>query len=287
MNQYYRQKDPSEALLLKAMEYDRLGDVYNAVKLYKRVIKMAPDWSAPFSFLSRIYKVRKEWQTSLHYSQKAVEHNPFDEQSWKHLGLAATALRKWEVAKDAWRQLGYQLLASKAMPALSPELITVRLNPKEHPEIVIAQRVDPVRARIISIPQPSSMRGYRDLILIDSEPSGHHYLDGQRYPIFDELQYIRPSLNYTFSVILNTLERSDIDLLQQLCLKSSIGFDNWTKAYRLAASGTDILDNNYIEDELPQQYVVALAAESDKEVINVLENWRVIALKQYEQLKRY
>ena len=73
------QKDLAEILFLQAAEYDRQGDIYNAVKLYKRIIKMAPDWSAPFSYLSLIYKCRNEWRPSLHYSQKAIENNPFDE----------------------------------------------------------------------------------------------------------------------------------------------------------------------------------------------------------------
>ena len=89
-----RPKDIAETMLLQALAYDQKGDVYNAVKLYKKVIRLSPDWSAPFSFLSLIYKKRCEWRPSLHYSQKAIENNPFDEKAWYNLAIAATALKK-------------------------------------------------------------------------------------------------------------------------------------------------------------------------------------------------
>ena len=37
------------------------------------------------------------------------ENNPFDETAWHNLGIAATALKRWEIAKKAWHQLGFKL----------------------------------------------------------------------------------------------------------------------------------------------------------------------------------
>jgi hypothetical protein len=61
------QNDAAEQLYRLVVEYDRRGDVYNAVKLCKRLARMAPDWSVPFAFLSRTYRSRMEWKPTLHY----------------------------------------------------------------------------------------------------------------------------------------------------------------------------------------------------------------------------
>ena len=148
--------DAAEQLYRLVVEYDRRGDVYNAVKLCKRLARMAPDWSAPFAFLSRTYRSRMEWKPTFHYCLKAVEHNAFDENLWETLGIAATALGEWETARYAWNQLGFHFKPSAEALHLDLGIMPIRLNPSTMPEIVAARRIDPVRCVIESIPQPSS-----------------------------------------------------------------------------------------------------------------------------------
>ena len=291
MERYYGQNDASEHLLLQALAYDRAGDVYNAVKLYKRVIRMAPDWSVPFSFLSLIYKQRNEWQTSLHYSQKAIENNPFDEMAWENLGIAATALKRWELAKNAWHQLGFKLSKYKDTPALNPSPIIVRLNPKTKPEVVLAQRIDPVRARIQSVPQPSSMHGFQDLILFDNKPNGFHYIENKKFPVFDELEMIRPSLYFTFAVELLTDSMHDVLTLEKLCHEANLGFDNWSNAYRMTQNtklkNIESYDISAFPIEDNDQFLVAMGAERDSDVLEILKAWAVISLKEYGKIQRF
>ena len=112
MSSQNTQNDSAEQLYRLVVEYDRRGDVYNAVKLCKRLARMAPDWSVPFAFLSRTYRSRMEWKPTFHYCLRAVEHNAFDENLWETLGIAATALGEWETARYAWNQLGHHFKPS-------------------------------------------------------------------------------------------------------------------------------------------------------------------------------
>lgn len=291
MERYYRHNDASEHLFLQALAYDRAGDVYNAVKLYKRVMKMAPDWSAPCSFLGKIYKNRNEWRPSLHYSQKAIEHNPFDETAWYNLGIAATALKKWNLAKSAWKQLGYRLIPSKKIPSINPVPIIIRLNPKSSPELVLAQRIDPVRAYIQSVPQPSSMHGFKDLLLFDTEPSGYHYISGKKFPVYDELEMIRPSLHYTFAIELMTDSLEDVLTLEKLCHDAMLGFDNWSNAYRMTHNPNKRTSETFQVSVLPEgtnnNFIVAIGAERNSEVEEVIKAWEIISLKKTGKIQRF
>ena len=56
-----------EQLYKEACRYDELGDTYNAVKLFKTIIKLDPSWAAPFLALGRIYFKRREWKPCFHY----------------------------------------------------------------------------------------------------------------------------------------------------------------------------------------------------------------------------
>lgn len=289
MERHYNQNDASEHLLLQAIAYDRAGDVYNAVKLYKRVTRMAPDWSAPFSFLSLIYKKRNEWQPSLHYSQKAIENNPFDETAWQNLGIAATALKRWELAKKAWYQLGFKISNNKKTPQLNPSPIIIRLNPNTKPEVVLGKRIDPVRAQIQSVPQPSSRHGFQDLVLFDSSPNGFHYIGNKKFPIFDELEVIRPSLFFTYAVELLTDSMKDVLVLEKLCHEAQLGFDNWSNAYRMTKNSR--MAESYDISAFPitekKQFLVAIGAKKNSEVMEILQAWKVISLKNFGKIQRF
>lgn len=281
--------DDIEQLFLLAWEYDRHGDVYNAVKLYKRVIKLAPDWSAPFSFLSLIYKNRNEWKSALHYSLKAIEHNPFDETAWQNVGIAATALKKWKMARGAWNQLGFAFQETDKAIHQNLGMTPVRLHPLSKPEIIWAKRIDPVRATIESIPQPSSGRNFKDLILLDSRTSGYHLNGKSKMDVFDELEVIRPSLFKTYTLLLHTSSLGDVRKLERLCQEANLGFDNWSKATRIFLKPSANQLPEYFNEDIVQNFeretfLIALAAKADKPVLAVLKSWKIISLKDYSDL---
>jgi len=288
----HREQQPNEVeqLYLEALKYDFRGDVYNAVKVCKRIIRLEPDWSAPFSFLSLFYKYRNEWRTSMHYSQKAVENNPFDEAAWQNLGIAATALQKWELARIAWNRLGFQFEKRDQAIQMNLGLIPVRINPSTNPEIIWATRIDTARAVIESIPQPASDRRFKDIILVDGDHKGYRIAKNKKLPVYDELQLLKFSPHRTFVTLLQTSCPEEVNVLDKLCFKAGLGFDNWSKANRIFVNRLDeklpeYFDEEFIENFDRESYLVAIAALKKQEVMKVLKAWRVITLKRFTQVK--
>jgi len=284
--------DAAEQLYRLVVEYDRRGDVYNAVKLCKRLVRMAPDWSVPFAFLSRTYRSRMEWKPTLHYCLKAVDHNPFDEILWETLGIAATALGEWETARYAWNQIGFHFKPSAEALHLDLGIVPVRLNPTTQPEIVAARRIDPVRCVIESIPQPSSERRYKDLILVENRPNpnGYFTLKNKKLDIHDELQLLKSSTWQSFSVLLRTSSTADVDTLANLCLSADLGFDNWSHATRffqpnLHPNVQQYFDQTIFGKQERDVFLVAMAAKKLTDVEKVLETWRVITLQEFGSLE--
>lgn len=278
--------DAAEQLYRLVVEYDRRGDVYNAVKLCKRLARLAPDWSVPFAFLCRTYRSRMEWKPTLHYCLQAVEHNAFDENLWETLGIAATALGEWETARYAWNQLGFHFKPSGEALHLDLGIVPVRLNPTTQPEVVAARRIDPVRAVIESIPQPSSGRRYKDLVLVENRVANQLYQLSKKLPIHDELQLLKSSNWNTFSVLLYTPSTADVDTLANLCLSANLGFDNWSNATRffqpnLHRNVAEYFDQTIFGKVEREVFLVALAAKQKREVERVMEAWRVITLKEH------
>ncbi len=290
MQHRHRQTNEIEDLYRQAVEYDRRGDVYNAVKLCKLIVRKSPDWSAPYAYLGNIYKGRNEWIPTLHYCKKAVEHNPFDETTWGNMALAATVLENWQTARHAWNQLGFEFKNSEEELSLDLGTVPVRLNPTTNPEIVEAKRVDPARAVIHSIPQPSSGRRYKDLVLLDSKPDKNFVLHGRKLDVFDELEILNHSAWRTYAVVLETPSNEDVRTLAGLCTKARIGFDNWSNAARFFQSSLHPKVMEYYDQAIfgklvQNAYLVAIAARKDKEVLDVLKNWEIITLQKFNSLE--
>lgn len=288
----HQPQDPiqAEQLYRQVVEYDQKGDVYNAVKLCKRLAKLAPDWSAPFAFLGRIYRSRNEWRQTLHYCMKAAEHTPFDDLLWETIGLAATALGDWALAKYAWHQLGLQVgpLDGSGLPDLG--IIPVRLNPTDMPEVVAARRIDPVRAEVDSIPQPSSGRRYKDLLLVEKRANGRLFLQQKGLPVFDEIQVLKQSAWQTYCLVLFTETQSDVDILANICRSYGIGFDNWSNAARflqpnLHKNVAEYFDQSIFGKVAHDSFLVAVAARQPKSIGQALEAWRVVTLKEHSNME--
>ena len=282
-----------QLLLKEARAYDRAGDSYSAVKLYKKLVRLAPEWSLPYHFLSLFYRQRNEWKPSFHYSQKAIETNPEDKAAWHILATSATALQRWKTARKAWNELGFEFRRTDKILNLDLGLIPICINPKTKPEIVWARQIDPARAQIESIPQPSSGRHYKEIVLIDNQPIAHRNLGGKRVPIFEELEVIRLSAYHTYAVILETNAKNSVAILDKLCQDAEIGFDNWSKATRqFWLRNQDLLPEFFGAEifskahENTNYQLIAIASKSYLEVKEVLYAWKIITLQSYRSLVR-
>jgi len=288
---HQRQTNQVEELYRQAAEYRRRGDVYNAVKLCKLMVKKSPDWSAPYACLSNIYRNRNEWRPTLHYSLKAAEHNPFDDTTWENMALAATVLENWRTARQAWNQLGFKFRDSEEEPRLDLGIVPVRINPLRQPEIVEASRIGPARAIIQSIPQPSSGRRYGDMVLLESNPGNKIVVQGKKHEVFNELDVLSTSTIHAYSAVLETDNKNEIGILAKLCKDAGIGFDNWSNAARFFQSNlhpkvVEYYDKSIFGKLVQEAFLVAIAARTDKEVLNVLRNWEVITLRKFYGLER-
>ncbi|MEO1260448.1 MAG: hypothetical protein AAFZ15_16750 [Bacteroidota bacterium] len=290
MQHHHRQSDEIEELYRQAVAYGQRGDVYHAVKLCKLIARKSPDWSAPYAYLSNVYRNRNEWKPALHYSEKAIEYNPFNEVTWENLALAATAMESWKTARHAWNQLGFRFKNNDEEISLDLGLVPVRLNPTTQPEIVEATRIGPARAIIESIPQPSSGRRYKDLVLLNNKPNKDFVLHGKKLGVFDELEILKSSLWRTYAVILQTGSQEAADTLANLCGEAGLGFDNWSNATRFFQSNLHPKLMEYYDQAIfakmeKDAFIVAIAARRDEDILEVLKNWEIITLQKFSDLE--
>lgn len=278
-------KYPSEhikELFETATFYEDQGDPYNAVKLYKKAIKLASDWAPAYARLGQLYKSRWEWKPALHYNKKTVALAPSNREAWWNMGIAATALKKPRIAKRVWKKFG---LHDKKW-----NLSCLRIKYEQQFEILFMQPVSPASATILNIPHPRSDRRYQDIILYDRRRlTGYTISNKKRVPVFDELGLLKRSTFFTYSCLLPEANESDTQKLADLCLDYGLGFEVWSNSSRaLSLTHSDKPAEYYDNSIFPKEAtgaLVALASRTEKAVIKVLKAWQIITLQSYEGLK--
>lgn len=277
---------PSEeiqAFYEAAVLYEERGDPYHAVKLYKKVIKLAPEWPMAYARLGQFYKNRWEWKPALHYNKKNVALDPSNRESWWNMGIAATALGKPRIAKRVWKKFGLQHKVWN--------LKCLRLSYDKQFEILLMQPDSPASATILNIPHPKSDRKYRDRILFDRHISGHTISNGRKLPVYDELGLLKRSTFFTYSCLLPSADEIDIQKLDELCQDYGLGFEVWSNSSRSytvtkADQPAEYYDHNIFPKESANT-IVAIASRTEKAVLKVLAAWEIISLKTYEDLQSH
>jgi tetratricopeptide (TPR) repeat protein len=282
--------DPKQ-LFAEAERYRELGDTYHAVKLYKRVIKLVKDWVAPYLALGRIYKERREWKPAFHYFKKTVALKPQLREAWWSLAIAATALKKDRVARSIWAKFGMQ-----DMPHTGEGL---QLAYRGTFEILWMRAQDPAKAHILSIPHPDSGFRFRDIVLYERKPVGHHVVGNERIPVYAELGVFKRSPYQTFSCLLHAPTPEQLKKLEEMCFGARLGFEIWSNAARSMVVGNPkafpeyysraILppDEARTDDSTSEHVLVGLAATHEAEVFHVLDAWEIVALGSYSDLCAY
>ena len=276
----------------QALRYDRAGDPYTAVKLLKKVIRLAPDYAHAFRALGRVYFRREEWKPAFHYLSKAVALDADDRDAWWQLGLAAVPLKRLRTARTVWAKFGFD----------RPELLQplgLQLTHDDGFEILWMQPLDAARARIVSIPHPGGGARYRDLVLYDRRGQrGYNVVRQRRVPIYQSVTRLRRSPFQTFSCLLHTGSEESVNKLEELCRAAGLGFEVWSNAIRAVhqeAAGASEEERRafpeYYSDLLPRAEtgttLVALAAVHPAEVERTLNDWQIISLAQYSDLRAY
>lgn len=212
----------------QAQAHSHAGDVDTALALYEKCLALDPARSNTIYNIALIHKYRGDWERSFEFNAKAYALAPRDEACRWNLAIAATALRRWSVARSAWSDNGMNVPAGDGPIAMDFGVTPVRLNPEGGGEVVWGRRVDPVRVVIESIPFPESGFRLNDVVLHDGAGVGSRSFDGREYPVFNVLELFEPSTLSTYVLDLRASAGDQIEWLAQLAADTGVAFEDWT-----------------------------------------------------------
>lgn len=269
----------------RALAAEKAGLRDDAVKLYQEAAAVDHSWATPHYNLGLLYKYEGNWQRSFDCNRAAVTLDPENEAAHWNLGIAATALGSWNVARSAWRKFGVETDDGHDPVDAPCGSCPIRLNPQGDAEVVWAERIDPARAILENIPYAESGHGWRDIVLNDGAPNGYRVRDGEEFPVFDELQHLQRSAFGTVvsTVVLEDARRSTTRLCE---LAHALGgaAEDWTQSTRLLCkqcSEGRPHESHYHEHEhdhdaksLERERTVAIAATSSEHARQIVRAWQ-------------
>lgn len=220
-------RSEAERLVDLGNELSEAGRPSDAEGAYRAATEADPAWSVPWYDLGLLYKYQGNWAESLTCNKRAAALDPTDQASWWNLGIAATALADWQEARRAWRECGIQLAPGEGPPEGDFGPIPVRLDPNGDGEVVWARRIDPARARLVSVPLPTSSFRWHDLVLHDGAAEGYRVLDGRQLPVFNVLSRLERSPIATFIVELGTSDPDAVEALARVADELGGAAENW------------------------------------------------------------
>ncbi|WP_225846286.1 tetratricopeptide repeat protein [Streptomyces sp. HPF1205] len=222
------------------------GRYEDAGALLTRAADLEPWLSESWYNLALLHKFRHDWAQARIAGLRAVAllDRPVGAPDWWNLGIAATALQDWPLARRAWQAYGLRMPSGTAerigeesvrMPLGSA---AVRLSPEGEAEVVWGRRLDPARIEVLSIPLPSSGRRWGEVVLHDGVPHGERAtsdaLGGPAvYPVFDEIELWAPSPVPTWLVLLEAATEADRDALERLAAEAGYAAEDWSSSVRL------------------------------------------------------
>ena len=192
--------------------------------------RLAPGWVSPHFNLAVAYKHARRWGDVLAAADRIAAIDPSAPDSGLHwnVGVAATALGDWPRARAAWAAAGIAIPPGDGPIEMALGWTPVRVSVDEHPEVVWCERIDPVRARITSVPLPESDRRYGDLVLHDGEPRGKRTLHGHERSVFDELELLAMSPYATFRVIVHAGDADALGAITEGLDAHDVRIEDWT-----------------------------------------------------------
>jgi tetratricopeptide (TPR) repeat protein len=218
------------------------GRYEDAGALLTQAADLEPWLSESWYNLALLHKYRHDWEQARQAGLRAVAllDRGTGAPDWWNLGIAATALQDWPLARRAWQAYGLRLPESAAAGSgdepLSMPLgsAAVRLSPEGESEVVWGRRLDPARLEVLSIPLPSSGRRWGEVVLHDGVPNGERVAGrGEVYPVFDEIELWAPSPVPTYLVLLEAATRDDRDALERLAAEAGYAAEDWSSSVRL------------------------------------------------------
>jgi len=229
------------------------------------------------------HKFLRDWPQAYRLGVKAAAHAPRGQQdpAFWNLGIAATILRDWTTARDAWDGYGVSLAPGDGPIDGKFGQACVRLSTAEGHEVVWVQRLCPTRARVVSVPFAVSRR-FGEIVVHDGEPKGDRVVDGRTYRVFDELMVFEPSAMPTLAVTVTAAQPADLDALADALSDSGFGFEPLANGQRLCRCCSEgRVDQQHLVLSGEQRCLIAAPAD---EARTILDNWRAQGTREWRDL---
>ncbi len=220
------------------------GDLDAEMAALHRLTSEHPEFAWPWFDLGTRYKWLRQWPESVNANLEALARTPDPTgtaEAW-NLGIAATALGEWALARQAWDAFGVDLPDGDGpiLEDLGPAAIGLNPTPRFHEpqllldgiryadEVVLARRLSPATARIEAVPVPESGHRFGDVILYDGEPVGRATYAGDEVLVFNEIMLLEPSAYPTLGVIVPNVGADGLRELIELVVAAGFGAEVWT-----------------------------------------------------------
>lgn len=203
-----------------------------------------PELAWPWFDLGTRHKWRRDWVGCVNANLEALARTPDPTgtgEAW-NLGIAATALGEWGLARQAWAAFGVDLPPGEGPVLEDLGVSPVRLNPAPRfhepellldgvryaDEVVLARRRCPATARLESVPFPEAGHRFGDVILLDGDPVGEAAYGAATLPVFNEITLLEPSPYPTLGVIVPNVGVESLLALTELFRAAGFGAECWT-----------------------------------------------------------
>lgn len=208
------------------------GEDERALSFYAQAAQADPAWAAPWFNIGLLHKYFGDWTQSLIANREALARDAGHQGACWNLGIAATALRDWRSAREAWQRYGLPIEPGEEPLEVDCGLAPVRLDPDGRGEVVWCDRLDPARARIRNVPLPDSGHRYADIVLNDGAPNGSRRIGEREYPVFDQLELWQASPYATFEAWIETPDPASLAALAQRAHRDHGQAQDWTDSVR-------------------------------------------------------
>jgi tetratricopeptide (TPR) repeat protein len=256
------------------------GDDDEAIRIYERILKHVPTNDEAHYNLGLVYKHQQNWEKSFFHNQESARLDPTFEPAWWNLGTAATMLKKWRVARQAWNHFGCKYADSDAEITGQIGITPIRLDPKGLAEVIWCKRIDPARTVIENVPTVGSGRHYGDILLNDGAPHGYRTVNKQEYPVFDEITVIQKSEYLSFEIAAEGSKESELQEFERICEGYNVEFENWTETLRAVCKAcSEGRPHAHHDTKIKPPkgvYRFGLAAKTHQQVEQILESWMLM-----------
>jgi len=268
---------PHRAIVKQAYQAFEAEQWDQAAELLEEAARADPDspgGAALWFDAALAHKFRRDWPRAYALGKEAAARVApgQEEPAFWNLGIAATILRDWATAREAWTGYGVTLHDGEGEIVEDFGMTAIRIGTPDGQEVVWAQRLCPARARVLSVPFDPARR-YGEVVVHDGAPNGERIVDGRRYPVFDELVRFEESDLATLSVTVTAAEPDDVDALLSAFQDRDLGAEvlgSGVMLCKCCSEGSQAVQRSKAD---AGSQTVLLAAPAD-EASGLLDAWR-------------